>query len=328
VGAYLPVGQWVIGVAVGAGTAVLLQFKPELHGIAVWLGDKDMRAIMQFVLITCVILPVLPNQAYGPLEVFNPFEAWLMVVLIVGISLGGYLLYRLFGSSAGVLLGGMLGGAISSTATTVSYARRAARQRKAVPPAAAAIMVASAVVYVRVLIEVAVVAPKLLTEVVGPVLLMMLVTLLPAVLLWVWFRKERATMPQQENPTQIRSAIAFGLMYAIVLVALAAVKQYFSDRELFVVAGLSGLTDMDALTLSTARMVKADQLVAAQAWRLVVVGLMSNLIFKGAIVAWLGHPRLFKFIVLLFAVPVTAGLALLLFWPETDTILSWMRTTL
>ena len=138
VGAFLAVGPMSVAVAVGGGVAVLLQFKPELHKIAQKLGDEDLRAVMQFVLITCIILPVLPNVSYGPdsfprffhlrhpmpqLDVLNPREIWLMVVLIVGLSLGGYISYKYFGRNAGILLGGVLGGAISSTATTVSYAR-------------------------------------------------------------------------------------------------------------------------------------------------------------------------------------------------------------
>ena len=127
VGAYLVVGERMVAVAVGATVAVLLQFKPELHGIAARLGDQDLRAIMTFALITCIILPVLPNTTYevvSPLDVLNPFEIWMMVVLMVGISLTGYLVYKFFGRNAGILLGGVLGGAVSSTATTLSYAKR------------------------------------------------------------------------------------------------------------------------------------------------------------------------------------------------------------
>ncbi len=127
VGAYLVHGERSIAVAVGGGTAVLLQFKPELHGFAKRLGDKDIKAIMTFVLITCVVLPVLPNRTYDvplPLSILNPFEIWLMVVLMVGISLGGYLIYKFVGSRIGVLLIGILGGSISSTATTASFSRR------------------------------------------------------------------------------------------------------------------------------------------------------------------------------------------------------------
>ena len=176
VGALLVVEHMLLpAMAVGGGVAVLLQFKPELHGIARKLGDDDLRAIMQFVLITCIILPVLPNRTYGPLDVLNPFETWLMVVLIVGMSLGGYIVYKFFGRDAGILLGGMLGGAISSTATTVSYARGARDDPAAARSAAIVIMIASTVMYLRVLVAVAVVSgdPPFLARVAPPVVILM-----------------------------------------------------------------------------------------------------------------------------------------------------------
>jgi uncharacterized membrane protein (DUF4010 family) len=107
VGAYLSFGDWVVAVVIGGALAVLLQFKPELHRVTKRLGEEDLKAIMQFVLITFIILPVLPNRTYGPLNVFNPFAVWLMVTLIVGISLLGYLAYKFLGSGAGLLLGGI-----------------------------------------------------------------------------------------------------------------------------------------------------------------------------------------------------------------------------
>ena len=117
VGAFLVVGPTAVAVAVGGGVAVLLQFKPELHNIAKRLGDEDLRAVMQFVLITCISLPILPDRAFGPdqffqlgsstpdLNVLNPREIWLMVVLIVGVTLSGYIIYKYFGRNAGIMLG-------------------------------------------------------------------------------------------------------------------------------------------------------------------------------------------------------------------------------
>jgi len=141
VGALVVVGPLPVAIVTGGAVAVLLQFKPELHRIAQKLGDEDLRAIMQFVLITCIILPVLPNRNYsplgllglhtaaaghppGPLEVLNPFETWLMVVLIVGLSLGGYIVTSSLAATPESCWR-RAGGAISSTATTVSYARSA-----------------------------------------------------------------------------------------------------------------------------------------------------------------------------------------------------------
>ena len=132
VGAYVVVGYPGVAIVIGGGVAVLLQFKGQLHGLVAGLGDNDLKAIMQLALISLVILPVLPDTTYGPYAVLNPRNIWLMVVLIVGISLGGYVVYKFWGNQAGIVLSGILGGVISSTATTVSYAKRAAETPKSV----------------------------------------------------------------------------------------------------------------------------------------------------------------------------------------------------
>jgi uncharacterized membrane protein (DUF4010 family) len=322
VGAYLVLGSALVAIAVGVGVAVLLQFKPELHGLAARLGDEDLRAIMTFALITCIILPILPNTTYellSPFNVLNPFEIWLMVVLIVGISLGGYLVYRFFGERAGILLGGILGGAISSTATTLSYARRAAHEVNATRLAALVIGIASVVVGIRVLIEIAVVAPAHLVSLGVPVVVMMAAGAVATGFLWFGRPKQADQMPVQKNPAELRSAVAFGLLYAAVLMALAAAKNYVGNQALYAIAALSGLTDMDAITLSTARMVQAGEegagLAASDGWRLIVVATMSNLLFKTCLAAMVGHRRLAGQAAFLLGVPFVTGGLLLWLWP-------------
>jgi uncharacterized membrane protein (DUF4010 family) len=317
VGALLTVEHALpVAVAVGGGVAVLLQFKPELHFVARTLGDDDLKAIMQFVLITCIILPVLPNRTYGPLEVFNPFKTWLMVVLIVGMSLGGYIVYKFLGRNAGIILGGILGGAISSTAATVSYSRRARGDAAAARSAAIVVVIASAVAFVRVLIEIGVVAPEFLRVAAAPIIVLMLLTAAPALLLWVLADRQRAQMPEQKNPTQLKSALVFGLMYAVVLFALAAGHRFLGEQGLYIVAGLSGLTDMDAVTLSTAQMARVDPGFAAAGWRSIVIAALANLLFKAGIAGVAGGWCVLRRIAVLLAIPLVGGTAILLLgWP-------------
>jgi len=314
VGALLVVAPLSVGIAVGGGVAVLLQFKPELHRAVRTLGDEDLKGIMQFVLITCIILPVLPRGTFGPLDVFNPFETWLMVVLIVGMSLGGYITYKFFGHNAGILLGGVLGGAISSTATTVSYSRQARDGQITSAGAAIVILIASTVVFLRVLVEIAVVAPSFLREAGGPVVVLMLLAAVPSLAVWYHVRREPVAMPKQQNPTQLKSAVFFGGMYALVLLALAATQRYVGQQGLYAVAMLSGLTDMDAITLSTSRMVAGGEVAAEEAWRLIVVAGLANLVFKAAVVGLAANRRLLGQVLLLFAIPMLGGAALLVFW--------------
>lgn len=316
VGAYLVVGHTAVGIAVGAGLAVLLYLKPQLHRFAAAIGDPDFKAIMQFVLITLVILPVLPDRTYGPFDVLNPQRIWLLVVLIVGISLGGYLCYKLFGARAGAVLAGVLGGTISSTATTVSYARQARQKPGDVPLAVFVIMVASAVVFVRVLILCATVAPLEFGRLAPPVAVLGGVMGGVAWATWRGVGREHGGMSEHTNPTQLRSALVFGAIFAVVLFAVAAVRATFGEGALYAVAVLSGATDMDAITLSTAQMVHDGKLAPASGWRLILVGSMSNLVFKAAAAGWLGGPALFRRLALCFGVALGAGGLLLLFWPQ------------
>ncbi len=321
VGALLTLGRRELeaAVAVGGGVAMLLQFKPQLHGFVHRLGEADVKAIMQFVLITCIILPVLPDETYGPLAVFNPFRTWLLVVLIVGISLGGYIAYKFLGQNAGILLAGILGGAISSTATTVSYSRQARNgPAEATLVASIVIMIASAVVFLRVILLIAIVGSEYLPTMAPPLGALLVLSLGPAVAAWHRSRHLQAALPEPENPTQLRLAVFFAAMYTVVLLALAATRQYLGQRgpeAAYAVAAVSGLTDMDAITLSTVQMAARDPTTAEHGWRLLVVAALANLVFKAGVIGVLGNPRLLRQIGLLFALPWLGGVVLLWLWP-------------
>jgi uncharacterized membrane protein (DUF4010 family) len=270
---------------------------------------------MQFVLISLVILPVLPNRFYGPFLVLNPFKIWLMVVLIVGISLGGYIIYKFVGARAGAWAGGVLGGLISSTATTVAYARRSREAQGNYALAVFIILVASAVVYARVLVLIGATAPGLLPAAFPPLFIML--GTLGALAAWSWWgrRAETAPMPEQENPSELKPAIVFALLFALILVASAAAKDYFGAQGLYGVAILSGLADMDAITLSVTQMVQTQSLSPGTAWRLILVASLSNLVFKTLVVAALGERKAFVRVALMFGIALAVGLAILLLWP-------------
>jgi uncharacterized membrane protein (DUF4010 family) len=314
VGAFLMTGPMTIGVILGGTVAVLLHLKPQMHSLARRLEDPDFKAIMQFVLITLVILPILPNQPYGPYQVWNPYKIWLMVVLIVGISLGGYIIYKFFGQKAGTLAGGILGGLISSTATTVSYARRSAEAPEASRMAALVIMVASTIVFARVLIIIAASAPGFLPVAAGPIGTVMAGAAALCLILWWLSTKEGAGLPEQGNPSELKAALVFAGLYALVLVAAAAAKKNFGTQGLYVVAILSGLTDMDAITLSVSDMVHKKQVNPATGWRLVMTAAISNLAFKAGIVGVLGSGILFRRVLMLFGIVFCLGLAVMMLW--------------
>jgi uncharacterized membrane protein (DUF4010 family) len=315
VGALLATGPRPLGVALGAGVAVLLQFKGELHGIAKRLGDADLKAIMQFALVWLVILPALPDETFGPFDVLNPRQIWFMVVLIVGVNLAGYLAGRMLEGSAGTILTGFLGGLVSSTATTASYSRLSVSGAIPMRVSALVILLASTVVFLRLLVEMLVVSRELLRASIVPCLI--LLALMAALSLTFWRHSKGPVHRSIEgrNPTELRWALAFGLIYATVLFAVAAVKQLLGGQYLYAVAAISGVSDVDAITLSTAQMVNTGKLDAGAGWRLVVVAAMSNLVSKLAIVGAMGERRLFTHLALLFLLVIAAGVALVWLLP-------------
>jgi uncharacterized membrane protein (DUF4010 family) len=314
-GALLVAGHMSAAIVLGGVMAVILHMKGPMHNFAAAVGEKDMRAIMQFVVLTLIILPVLPNRDFGPYGVWNPFKIWLMVVLIVGISLGGYVAYKLFGAKAGTLLGGVIGGLISSTATTVSYARRCAAKATLAPLAALVIMIASCLSLARVLVEIAAVAPKSLPEMAPPIAALLVVCILVSAALYFLAPRNNAQMPEQKNPAEIKSAFVFTGLYAGVLLAVAVAKEFFGSAGLYVVAVISGLTDMDAITLSTARLAETGGVDKGTAWRAIIVAAMANFVFKLGVVASLAKGALTARVAAAFAIALASGAAIIFLWP-------------
>ena len=316
IGAYLAIGDKAIAIALGAAVAVLLYLKESLHAAIDRIGDKDFKAIMLFVAISMIILPILPNQNFGPYGVLNLYNIWLMVVLIVGLSLCGYFGYKLFGERAGTLLSGLLGGVISSTATTVAYARRTANSPAASSLAAIVIMIASAIAILRSIIEIAVVAGETLSVTGPPLGIMFLVMLLLAGIAYFRHQEEETDIPEPSNPAQLKSALIFGALYALVLLGVSAAKDYLGQGGMYVVAIISGLTDMDAITLSTSNLMHNGDLDLSTGWKLIMAASLANLVFKGGMAIILGGKKLFRIIGLMFGVAIIGGLLVLFFWPK------------
>jgi uncharacterized membrane protein (DUF4010 family) len=314
-GAYVVIGSMVVTVVVGGAMAVLLQFKKPLHALAGAIGERDMRAIMQFVLLSLVILPVLPHQDFGPYGVWNPFQIWLMVVLIVGISLTGYIAYKCLGARRGTLLAGVLGGLISSTATTVSYARRTVENIKLVNLATVVIVIASCISLGRVLVEMAAVAPVAFASMAPPVAAILAVSIIIAGAVFLWQPSGDAQMPEQKNPAELKPAFIFAAIYAVVLLAVAVAKEHLGSAGFYSVAIVSGLTDMDAITLSSARLVESGRTDPSTGWHAILIAAMSNLVFKFGTVSLLGHRLLTLRIGAVFGLILICGAVVLWFWP-------------
>jgi len=296
--------------------ALLLHYKTPLHQFVRGMGPEDIRSVMLFVLITLVVLPVLPDRTFGPYDVLNPFRMWLMVVLIVGIGLGGYFAHRFAGGRVGTVLSGLLGGLVSSTATTVSAARLGKDDPTRTTAAALIVLLASSVSVVRVLVEIAAVDPGHLSQTGPPVAAFLAAFVLFTFLFYRRRSAEVVRLDPPGNPADLKSAVGFGLLYAGVLLAVAATREHLGSAGLYAVAVISGLTDVDAITLSTAGMVGRGSLDPGTGWRVILVATLANVAFKAAIVAFCGGRNLFRRTAPVFGLAFLAGLATIFFWPD------------
>jgi uncharacterized membrane protein (DUF4010 family) len=283
-GAMLWHGHLQLTVTLALGVTALLYFKAELHGVTHRLTRRDIVSFLQFALITFVVLPVLPDEGFGPYGQLNPYSIWLMVVLTAGISLAGYAALRIAPSAQMAPLLGLLGGLVSSTATTLVFSRLARKEPGQAATSVAVIVIANLVVPLRIGVLALVIAPQAL-PVLAPVLALGVLAGAAGPLRgWVRLRSSRVPFPDIGNPADLRHALGFGLAYAVVLVVSAAFNDYAGSAGVYTVAALSGLGDMDAIAISTLQLLDDAQLDAGQATRAIVIALAANMGFKALLV--------------------------------------------
>ncbi|MFA6973031.1 MAG: MgtC/SapB family protein [Gallionella sp.] len=292
-----------LAVMLAIGVTALLYFKPELRGFSQKLTRRDLVAVLQFSVLTFIILPILPNQSYGPYLAFNPHQAWLMVVLISGISLAGYAALHVAGTRYGAPVLGIFGGLASSTATTMIYAKHSKTSQAMLNLAGSVIVIASMVVIVRLMMVSAMVAygalPGLLPVLASGLVFGLLVTLYN----WRKFSKQTELfVPETSNPAELHTAIGFGLLYVVVLIGTAWMKDIAGSQGLYIVALVSGLTDVDAITLSSLRLFNLGQLNEHQTVTAITIAYLSNLAFKFGMVVFIGGRELAKQVATGFAV--------------------------
>jgi len=288
-GAAVWYGHAALAVMLGITATVLLYFKRQLQDITKRLTHTDILSMLQFGVLSLVILPILPDRAFGPYDALNLRHIWWMVVLISGVSLAGYTALRLVGTRHGATLLGFFGGLVSSTATTMIFSRHARRSGALVHTAMLVVLLANMVILLRVGFVSFIVAPAIIL----PLLLVLgggVVMGLLAVL-WGWRQLNghgELPMPEISNPTEIRAAVTFGALYALILILSAWLQDIAGSQGLYLLALISGLTDVDAITLSTLRLFSTAQIGVAQAVTTITLAVLSNLAFKMGLVVMIG----------------------------------------
>jgi uncharacterized membrane protein (DUF4010 family) len=281
-------GQSRLAVGVAIAATLLLHFKTELHGLSAQLSRGDVASILQFAVLTFIVLPLLPDEGYGPYGALNPYHVWLMVVLVSGVSLVGYLALRVAGARESLLVLGAFGGLVSSTATTLVYARQGRAHPGLIALGAAIVGIANLAVLVRLAAITAVVAPGALGVLLPVAASGFAFGMLPLAWLRARMGEPGLEAPQLENPANLRVALGFGALYALILFGAAWLSELAGSRGLYALAVASGLVDVDAITLSSLNLMNSGTLDAAVATTAVAIAYASNTAVKLAIVFFLG----------------------------------------
>jgi len=303
--------------ATGVVATALLALKRALHGWIARIRRLELVALVQLALISVVILPILPNAGFGPGAVLNPYELWWAVVIVAGLSFFGYAAMRLAGPELGILITGLCGGLASSTSTTLALSRLARDTPALVPLAALGTVAAGSVTFLRVLVIAAIFSPGLFVLLAPSMGVMALAGFAGVAVLHAARMRGPAGHPEIEtlsNPLALMTALSFGVILAIVVLGTYYLENWFGDAGIYAAAALSGSNDVDALTISVARMTAAD-LSGTVAANAIFIAVGVNTAVKGSIAAVVGGMGLGLRVIGVYGAVLAAGVVALRLLP-------------
>ncbi len=300
-----------IGLAAALAVVItsILYARSMLHHFAERIKKYELADTLKFALIALVILPFLPNKYYGPYELFNPFMFWLMVVFISGISFLGYFLMKWFGKT-GIGLTGILGGLISSTALSLSFAERSKKETQIYKALALGVILANGIMFLRILIVVFVLNRGLFIKLLLPLGILALITAIFSYLLITKIKNVPGKI-KLKSPFTLWPALKFGFFFAIILALIKLAEVYFSSKGVYLVSFLSGFADVDAVTISLSQLAKST-LTEQTASIGIVIAALTNLAVKGGIAYVFGEKKFSKIIVGFFAFLIAVGIVMIL----------------
>ena len=282
-------GHLQMSAALTTLTVLLLAEKPRLHGFVARLDQPTMLAASRFAVMSVVILPLLPEGPFGPGPGIRPRELWMLVLLFSGMSFVGYIAQRLSGAS-GYPLTGLIGGLVSSTSVTLTFARLSATHKAQEPPLATGAVAASTLMFLRVAIAVAVLDATLLPVLARYIAAPFVVAIGAVALAWRSLSDGHHKPSPMKNPLQLRSAVEMAVLFQVVLFAVFYMREWVGDVGLQASGFVLGLTDVDALTLSMTRSVSSGTTIDS-ACRAIAMGVIANSLMKAGIAIALGGNR-------------------------------------
>jgi len=300
-------------VPIAAASAVIavavLGSKSRFHGWIRTITKLELDAVVKLLLTSVVLLPVLPNRGFGPEEILNPYQIWWMVVLIAAISFAGYIAMKLFGARAAALMIGVFGGLASSTAVTLAFARMASKERSLAGMLAGGAVISAAVTFLRILVVVAIFNTSMVAELALTLGLMAATGFVAALVLGFEHKK---TIPSESfemhNPADIRMAILFGVFIAGILLLSHWLQGWFGVEGVYALAGISGIGDVDALTLSMTE-IGGDKIKTTTAANAIVIAALVNLTMKGIFVFVIEKGAMARRVCMVFAIIAVTGIA-------------------
>ena len=303
-------GQLQVAAWVAVAMALMLALKDWLHRLARRIDTSDIEATLKFAIVTFIILPLVPDQNYGPapLNVLNPYKVWLMVVLISGLNFTSYLMIKVVGANHGIGIAGLLGGLVSSTAVTLGFSQRSRQPGADASALALGILLAWTVMFFRVVLMSGLINFQLGLRL-GIAMGGLCVVSLGACF-WLWRRRsalERGEVKPGQNPFELDEAIKFGLLFGVVVFVAKAAQVYLGESGLYFAAGLAGLTDVDAITLAMADLARIDAQNLTIAARAIVIAALANTLVKSTLAAGMGSPELRRLTLPISAMLFVAG---------------------
>jgi len=297
-GTFACLGLIEISLMITVLTVVLLSAKFRLQAIVGQISAEELYDFIRFVVIGLLIFPFLPDEGYGPGDVLNPREIGWVVLLTSGLGFAGYLLLKFLGPHRGILLGGLVGGLISSTAVTWVYAKRSREHAEWSINCAIAILAASSIMILRVMVWTYVFNHTLFKTLLLPCALLLTAGLGTTLFLFLRKRREDTidAVIRSGKPLDLHGALLFGLIYTLILLAVYWANELMGDRGLLLTSTMAGLTDIDAITISLSKMAGRNLLTEFAA-RAVLVATLANTLVKLGIGLWAGSPALRPFLI-------------------------------
>jgi uncharacterized membrane protein (DUF4010 family) len=288
---------------------VLLSSKLRLQNAIGKISSEELYDFIRFVVLVLLIFPFLPNENLGPFNVLNPREIGWVVILTSGLGFIGYILMKLLGSGKGILLSGIIGGLVSSTAVTWVFAKKSKESVELSLNCAVAILAASSIMILRVLIWTFIFNRELFERLYVAVIFVLLVALAVSITFYFRHKRREDTVTEMVNskPLDLQGALFFGLVYMVILLVVSYANEYLGEKGMLLSSAIAGLSDIDAITISVSK-ITGQTLSLELASNAILIATISNTFVKLGIGVWAGSTQLRKHLVVGYGIVFTAVL--------------------